>query len=132
MSPPFAEAHIRLTRYTHGISTMLFDFLNNDILTLDLDRMAPNLWLMDTPSGSHISPLHNQKIKSRKIVITEDPGLHLVSSDNRVFIKPFPPYLQFLYLLGKILDRAEFNILPVHIPTSQDIRIGSITTLELR
>jgi len=71
----------------------LFDFLDLDICTKDLDRMAPYLWLVSTPSSARISPLHYQKIKGREIVITEDPRLHLIWIDARIFIKPMPKYL---------------------------------------
>lgn len=43
-------------------------------------------------SGS-ISPLHRQAVKDRRIIITEDPKLHLVWIDNRIFLKPLPLYL---------------------------------------
>ena len=123
MSPPFAEAHqlddmrplhpqyddrlpsqplIRIT----SDPEQLFDFLDNDLLTLDLDRMAPRLWLMATQSGSHISPLHHQKIKGRRIVITKDPGLHLVWIDDRIFIKPLPLYLQSYAFWAKYLSES--------------------------
>ena len=39
------------------------------------------------------SPLHQQKVKGREIVITEDLRLYLVWIYNRVFIKPLPRYL---------------------------------------
>ncbi|KAL9138622.1 MAG: hypothetical protein Q9175_000131 [Cornicularia normoerica] len=84
----------------------LFDFLDKDLLTTDLDRMAPNLWLMATQSGLNISPLHHQKIKGRRIVITEDPRLHLVWIDNRIFIKPFPLYLQSFAFWAKYLNES--------------------------
>ncbi len=41
----------------------LFNFLDLNICTRDLDRMAPYLWLVSTPSSSRISSLHYQKIK---------------------------------------------------------------------
>ena len=82
----------------------LLDFLNQDLLTPDLDRMAPNLWLMATQSGLHVSPLHHQKVKGRRIVLTEDPGLHLVWIDDRIFIKPLPLYLQSFDFWAKCLN----------------------------
>lgn len=71
----------------------LADFLKEDLLTSDLDRMATHLWLVATPSHSHISPLHHQIVRGRNIVVTENPELHLVWINSRVFIKPLPLYL---------------------------------------
>jgi hypothetical protein len=50
-------------------------------------------WLLAKPDHSHISPLHHQKVRGREIVITEQPGLHLVWYYDRVFNKPLPSYL---------------------------------------
>lgn len=49
--------------------------------------------MMSTQSSANISPLHRQKVKNRRIIITEDPRLHLVWVDDKIFIKPLPPYL---------------------------------------
>lgn len=120
MSPPFAEEHQLddmhppYPQYDDRLPSQplisiksepgqLFDFLDKDLLTLDLDRMAPKLWLMATQSGSHISPLHHQRIKGRKIVITEDPRLHLVWIEDRIFVKPLPLYLQSYTFWAKYL-----------------------------
>ena len=92
----------------------LFDFLDQDLLTTDLDYMAPNLWLMATQSGLHVSPLHHQKIKGRRIVLTEDPGLHLVWIDDRIFIKPLPLYLQSFAFWAKCLNGTT--------PTDPDVK----------
>jgi len=51
------------------------------------------MWLMTTPSSSHISPLHDQLVRGRHVVISEKAELHLIWIDNRVFIKPLPKFL---------------------------------------
>ena len=71
---------------TASDSDVLFDFLHGDLRSPDLDKMAPHLWLMATRSGSNISPLHHQRIKGRRILITEDPRLHLVWIDDRTSV----------------------------------------------
>ena len=71
----------------------LRDFLRRELWAIDLERMAPHLWIMSTQSSSNVSPLHLQKVKGREIVVTEDPRLHLVWIYDRVFIKPLPKYL---------------------------------------
>ena len=71
----------------------LYEYLQNDLCTRDLDRMSPILWLMATRSSGSVSPLHHQRVKGRRIVITEDPRLHLLWIDDQIFIKPLPLYL---------------------------------------
>lgn len=74
-------------------SAELTVYLDKEFRTPELDTMAPNLWLMTTQSSAHISTLHHQRVKGREIVITEDPRLHLLWIDDRIFVKPLPPYL---------------------------------------
>ena len=71
----------------------LKDFLSRDLCTPVLDRLAPHLYLIATPSSSNISPLHFQKVKNRRVILTEDPKLHLVWYHDRIFVKPLPAYL---------------------------------------
>ena len=59
-------------------AAQLRDFLYRELWAVDLERMAPHLWIMSTQSSSNVSPLHQQKVKGRKIIVTEDPRLHLV------------------------------------------------------
>ena len=49
--------------------------------------------MVASPHHYHISPLHHQIVRGRDIVISEDPGLHLLWYYGRIFIKPLPPYL---------------------------------------
>jgi hypothetical protein len=74
-------------------TTQIGVFLRDEFCSPDVERMAPHLWIMSTFSSANINPLHQQKVKDREIVITEDPRLHLVWMHNRVFIKPLPRYL---------------------------------------
>jgi hypothetical protein len=53
-------------------------FLHNNLWSEDLDRMAPRLWIMTTLSSANINPLHRQRVKGRKIILTEEARLHLV------------------------------------------------------
>ncbi|KAH7128631.1 hypothetical protein B0J11DRAFT_430894, partial [Dendryphion nanum] len=53
--------------------------------------LGPRLWnALPTPSTR---PLSEQITLDRKIVITEDIGLHCVWSDRTIWIKPIPAYL---------------------------------------
>ncbi|KAI9695893.1 MAG: hypothetical protein M1836_006010 [Candelina mexicana] len=74
-------------------SRTLLQDLEKEFLTPDLDKLAPYLWLIATQSSQHIGPLHEQVLKGRQIVITENPELHLVWTDGRIFIKPIPRYM---------------------------------------
>lgn len=74
-------------------AAQLRSFLDRELWAVDLERMAPHLWMMSTQSSTNISPLHQQRVKGREIVITEDPRLHLVWIYDRIFIKPLPRYL---------------------------------------
>ncbi|THX88878.1 hypothetical protein D6D08_03931 [Aureobasidium pullulans] len=55
--------------------------------------MARHLWLLSTHSAANITPLHRQSLRGRKIVVMEDPGLHLVWRHDCIYIKPVPKYL---------------------------------------
>ena len=68
-------------------------FLEDDLWSDDLERIAPRLWIMTTTSSANVNPLHHQRVKGREIVVTEDPRLHLVWIHDRIFIKPIPRYL---------------------------------------
>ena len=56
----------------------VISFLEKDLLTPELDAMAPHLWMMSTQSSSNINALHHQLLKGRRIAVTENPRLHLV------------------------------------------------------
>ena len=73
--------------------TEILEFLGDDLCHDDLNKLYPIFWLLATQRSNHISPLHEQIVRGREIVITEDPGLHLLWYHDRVFIKPLPPYL---------------------------------------
>jgi hypothetical protein len=68
-------------------------FLQDDLWSDDLERIAPRLWIMTTTSSANVNPLHHQRVKGREIIVTEDPRLHLVWIHDRIFIKPIPRYL---------------------------------------
>ncbi|GKZ33148.1 hypothetical protein AbraIFM66950_002932 [Aspergillus brasiliensis] len=68
-------------------------YLQRELLTPDLNRLSPHLWLVAKQDSSHISPLTEQLVRGRGIILTERPELHLVWFDNHVFLKPLPKYL---------------------------------------
>ena len=68
-------------------------FLENELATPLLDELYPRLWLVARKAGSSIDPLHQQGIKGRRILPTENPRLHLVWHSNTIYLKPIPPCL---------------------------------------
>ncbi|CAO1600165.1 hypothetical protein XANCAGTX0491_003868 [Xanthoria calcicola] len=74
-------------------SAALKAFLVGDVCPTKLNRLAPHLWMCSTPSHTNVPPLHSHAVHNRTIVLTEDPGLHLVWETGRIFIKPLPTYL---------------------------------------
>lgn len=68
-------------------------FLESEYCSTDLDCMAGKLWWMSKQDHTNMSPLHRQRVKGRNIVVTEDPRLHLVWIQDRMFVKPLPRYL---------------------------------------
>ncbi|KAJ7023621.1 hypothetical protein C8F04DRAFT_1193258 [Mycena alexandri] len=69
------------------------DYLHKTLFTSDLDRIAPHLWIIATQSSSSITPIHEQLVLGRTIVVTEDVHLYLLWYHDKVFLKPLPPYL---------------------------------------
>lgn len=67
--------------------------LASELLTTELDTMAPYMWMMTTQSSANINSLHRQIVKGRDLVVAEDPQLHLVWRQDRIFVKPIPKCL---------------------------------------
>lgn len=65
-------------------------FLHKELSTPRLDALCEYLWLISRPQGSNIDTLHRQIVKGRDIVVSEDPGLHLVWLPTRIYVKPVP------------------------------------------
>jgi hypothetical protein len=78
--------------------------LELELCSADLDRLSHKLWMLSAMSSANVSALHRQKVKGRAIVITEDPKLHLVWSEGRIFIKPLPGYLLSWQFWNLILE----------------------------
>jgi hypothetical protein len=80
-----------------GDRNRLLQFLEKEFRSPDLEHISDKLWWMTKQDNSNISPLHRQIVKRRTIVITEDPKLHLVWINDRIFLKPLPRYLTSHY-----------------------------------
>jgi hypothetical protein len=66
------------------------EFIQTELGTAVLDEMYPNMWLVGRKASDNIDPLHRQRIKERSIVPSEDSGLHMVWSENTIYVKPLP------------------------------------------
>ncbi|KAF6828342.1 hypothetical protein CMUS01_08632 [Colletotrichum musicola] len=110
MEPPFASAHQllraeldssdpspqRLPGWPRPLGNGqpdVLQVLRKEFCSDDLDRMADRLWWMSKQDSRNISALHRQSVKRRTIIVTEDPKLHLVWIQDRIFIKPLPRYI---------------------------------------
>lgn len=47
-------------------ATQLRGFLHRELWAVDLERIAPHLWIMSTQSSSNVSPLYQQKVKCER------------------------------------------------------------------
>ncbi|KAJ5963045.1 hypothetical protein N7501_007986 [Penicillium viridicatum] len=89
-SPDYLPGHPRVKL---GDEEGLFDFIHREVWSEDLESISGRLWWMSKQDSSNISPLHRQRVKGRQIIVTEDPRLHLVWIDDRIFLKPLPQYI---------------------------------------
>ncbi|KAJ2968701.1 hypothetical protein NUW58_g10164 [Xylaria curta] len=69
------------------------ELLEDELITDELNKLAPHFWLITTQSSKNVMSLTEQAVQGRKITVTENPGLHLVWLNQRIFIKPVPKYL---------------------------------------
>jgi hypothetical protein len=93
---------------------LLTSFLEGELYSEDLEKMASYLWMMSLHSSADVSPLRRRIVKGREIIVTEDPILHLVWLPNRIHIKPLPAYLLFFtfwdrYLISPASPIPEVN-----------------------
>ncbi|KAK4103016.1 hypothetical protein N658DRAFT_484665 [Parathielavia hyrcaniae] len=91
------QPRVRLDRQRHSVDANkdpLQQYLDKCHSTQPLDELLPFMRyiFVQTPSYTHIMPLHHQKSHAREIRVTENPGLHLVWYYELIFIKPIPAY----------------------------------------
>lgn len=68
-------------------------FLKRDITTPKLNKYYHWLWLVATHDSANINSLSLQAVRGREVTITQNPELHCVWHDKRLFIKPIPTFL---------------------------------------
>lgn len=69
------------------------DSIYKEYATPRLNGFSPFLWLVGRPDSAHVASLTHQIVRGRRIILTDDPELHLVWIRDRVFIKPLPDYM---------------------------------------
>lgn len=105
----------------------LSQFLDREICSPDLEAFARHLWILSTQSNANINPLHRQGVMGRRIVITEEPRLHLVWIHDRIFIKPIPRYLLSHKFWDSFLNEKSERLGP-HGDTIRRAAMGFIRT----
>ncbi|KAK2001009.1 hypothetical protein LX36DRAFT_698585 [Colletotrichum falcatum] len=75
--------------FTSSVTASLGDELSCPVL----EELCPNLNFFVRKSSSNIDAVHKQLQQGRKIVLTENPNMHLVRSHEVIYIKPIPHHL---------------------------------------
>lgn len=83
----------RIALQDPGDPDKISSYLETEFVTKDLNKLEPLLWLVAKQDSSHISSLTHQIVRGREIIVTENPGLHLVWFNDQIYIKPIPKYL---------------------------------------
>lgn len=68
-------------------------FLQTELTCPTITSLYPHMHWVAKRSGMHIDALHNNFVKSREVVITEDPELHLIWHKKVIWMKPLPLWL---------------------------------------
>ncbi|KAL8918020.1 MAG: hypothetical protein Q9208_007618 [Pyrenodesmia sp. 3 TL-2023] len=69
----------------------LEDYLTSQLSVRRLNAIHDWLWRAGLPG--RVQPLHHQRVLRRHILVTERIDLHLVWTDDQIFIKPLAPFL---------------------------------------
>lgn len=93
---PADFAELPATYRTHGDSLTVpsstdLIFLQRELLVRRIDNVRNWLWVCGRPMPAR--PLHHQLLIERDIAITENPELHLVWGNRRIYLKPIPEWL---------------------------------------
>lgn len=90
-STPFRKSDELVTKLAHPtIPDAAATYLSDELSCAVLDELYPNLDFVAHKSSFHIDPIHKHLQKGRKIIITEDPNLHLIWNYGIVYLKPLP------------------------------------------
>jgi hypothetical protein len=91
---PFPEHDQLITKLTDGtIPDGTAGRLGDELCCPVLEELYTVLDFVGLKSSLHIDPVHKHIQKGRKVVVTEDPSLHLIWHYGIVYVKPLPHYL---------------------------------------
>jgi len=82
---------LKLPGHGYVASADLSAYLTTNLNVSRLSDIFPFLWFAGRPG--YIRPLHRQRLVQRSIIVTEQADLHLIWYDQRIYIKPLPPFL---------------------------------------
>lgn len=114
--PAYLRSHTKNQRLPDAPSVPLdshsvFNYSLKDLDTPGLNKLNQKLWWCG--ANPHVKTLSHQLTFERRIVVTEDPSLHLVISENRIiYIKPLPAYLCSHAYWRHLLDNTNRTINP--------------------
>ncbi|KAL8931385.1 MAG: hypothetical protein Q9216_007218 [Gyalolechia sp. 2 TL-2023] len=74
-----------------AVPTLTTSFLQKELGVKRLNDIHRWMWIVGRPMPPR--PLYHQKAIGRQIVVHEQMDLHLVWDEQRIFLKPIPPYL---------------------------------------
>jgi hypothetical protein len=100
--------------------------VQREMTTPMLDAMHPYLWLVASEASDHVSPLTEQIVRGREIVVTENPELHLLWAHSRIYIKPIPDFLLSYDFWSVCLTDATGLVAPLVRPTLEASRRASL------
>jgi hypothetical protein len=89
-------------------SSELISYCLQDLDTPWLNKLKDRLW--NTSPSPRISSLAEQFTRGRRLQITEDPCMHLIWTDNIIFIKPLPAFLCSHAFWEFLLDKSNDSI----------------------
>lgn len=80
---------------TRLLHSDLAAFLKRDLETPKLDRFYHWLWMVAAAATRDrpINTLTHQQVRGRDVTVSQNPELHCVWHDKRIFLKPIPAYL---------------------------------------
>ena len=99
-SPPFASAHsigdplttsIPSYPHLHLQPSVVSSYLSEAVSVSRLNELYPHLWTAGRPH--HVRPLHAQLLLQRRLIITENAGMHLIWRGDCMYLKPLPAAL---------------------------------------
>lgn len=93
--PPLSEGIPKTLVVLPGNTTIqssrLKSYIDRCLDVSRLDALYHSLWFAGRPGN--VRPLHRQKMMERRIVVTEQADLHMAWIDDRIYLKPLPPWL---------------------------------------